>query len=315
MSNESKTQADVAVPPIAPVLRTSGLTKRYGKARGIEDLDLEVAQGEIFGFLGPNGSGKTTTIRLLLDLLHPTRGRAELFGLDSGRDSLAIRRRLGYLPGDVALYEDMTAKELLDLVARIRSVDCEKNQRSLAERLGMDLRARIRACSKGTKQKIAIIQALMHDPELLILDEPTLGLDPLVQREFYQILLEQKAAGRTVFLSSHILTEVERVCDRVGIIREGRLVDVEHVSDLKRKKVRKMELVLARSVTDADVAQLKMEGVELVGRHGNRMELAVHGNIERLLSILSAMPVEDLVFPEATLEDTFMEFYGDRRKH
>ncbi|MEW6033918.1 MAG: ABC transporter ATP-binding protein [Chloroflexota bacterium] len=294
-----------------PVIRTLGLTKYYGKTRGIEDLNLEVRPGEIFGFLGPNGSGKTTTIRLLLDLLYPTRGCAEIFGLDTRRDSLAIRRRLGYLPGDVSLYGDMTVNELLTLATRVRKVDCERRKVLLAERLGLNPNVRIRACSKGMKQKAAIILALMHDPELLILDEPTLGLDPLVQREFYQTLLEEKAAGKAVFLSSHILTEVERVCDRVGIVREGRLVDVEQVPDLKRKKVRRMELVLAHEI-NAD--QLRIEGVEVLQQQGARVELAVHGHVDKLMKKLAELPVEDIVFPEATLEDTFMKFYSESKK-
>jgi ABC-2 type transport system ATP-binding protein len=229
------------------VIETTGLTKHYGKSRGIQDLNLAVTAGEIFGYLGPNGAGKTTTIRLLLDLLHPGRGQARIFGLDSHRGSMQIRRRLGYIPGEVVFYDGMTGQEYLSLMASFRPHD-SRRQKELQDRLGLDLKKKTRAYSKGMKQKLAIIQAFMHDPELLILDEPTLGLDPLVQRQFYESLLEEKGRGKTVFLSSHILTEVERVCDRIGIVRSGELVDVETVAGLKRKKIRRMHILMERDI-------------------------------------------------------------------
>lgn len=291
-------------------IRTFGLTKYYGAQRGIEDLDLEVRQGEIFGFLGPNGAGKTTTIRLLLDLLRPTRGRAEVFGLDATRDSVEVRRRIGYIAGDVAFFDSMKGRELLSLLNGIRRIKPRVTE--LAERLDLNLDRPIRAYSTGMKQKLAILQALSHDPDLLILDEPTAGLDPLMQQEFHGILQEEKQRGKTIFLSSHLLHEVERVCDRIGIVRDGFLVDVEEVLDLKRKKVRKLELTLTREVQPAD---LPPNGVDVLRIEGRRVEMAVHGDLHELLSHLATLPIEDFVFPEATLEETFMRFYGDQRRH
>ena len=287
------------------VIRTYGLTKFYGTHRGIESLDLEVYGGEIFGFLGPNGSGKTTTIRLLLDLLRPTRGRAEVFGLDSRRDSLEIRQRIGYISGDVAFFESLKGRELIELLDGFHRNSSRVAE--IAERLELDLDRRIRAYSRGMKQKLAIVQALSHDPDLLILDEPSTGLDPLMQQRFYHILTEEKQRGKTVFLSSHLLHEVERVCDRIGIVREGVLVDVEDVADLKRKKVRTLEIVLTRDVRPED---LPASGVDVLSIAGRRVELAVHGNLRELLVHLAGLPIEDFVFPEATLEETFMRFYA-----
>lgn len=293
------------------VIRTFNLTKYYGKVRGIEDLNLEIKQGEIFGFLGPNGAGKTTTIRLLMDFIRPTRGRAEIFGMDTRAHSYEIRKWIGNIPGDVFLYEDLTGEEFLNLMASFHANGDARIRQKLAERLEVDLRRKMRGYSRGMKQKIAIIQATMNDPKLLILDEPTSGLDPLMQREFYQILLEEKARGKTIFLSSHILPEVERVCDRVGIVRDGHLVDVEEISELKRKKVRKMEIIFAREI---QVGELKLDGVEVLRHDARRVELAVHGHVDSLIKTLAALPVEDVVFPEATLEDTFMKFYGEGGK-
>ncbi len=287
-------------------ITTSNLTKYYGRVRGIDSVNLEVLQGEVFGFLGPNGAGKTTTIRILLDMIRPTRGSAQVFGLDVRRDSVQIRRRLGNLPGDVALYDALKGGEVLKLLGSFRGPAGTGRVTELAGRLSLDLSRTVRAYSHGMKQKLAIIQAFMHDPELLILDEPTLGLDPLMQREFYNLVLEEKARGKTVFLSSHILPEVERVCDRVGIIREGRLVAVEEVESLKRKKRRKMDLVLRE---DPSEAMLHIPGTQLVRRDGRRLEYLVSGDVQALLKEVSTLPVQDIVFPEPTLEEAFMEFY------
>ncbi len=292
------------------VIKTYGLTKYYGKIRGIQDLDLEVVKGEVFGFLGPNGAGKTTTIRLLLDLIRPTRGQAEVFGLDSHRNSLEIRRRVGYIPGDVVLYDGMTGSDYLALMGSFHQGENGHRLKELQERLELDLSRQTRAYSKGMKQKLAIIQAFMNDPELLILDEPTLGLDPLMQHLFYDLLLNEKKRGKTVFLSSHIIPEVERVCDRVGIVRNGHLAAVEQVADLKLKKVRRMELHLSRELPPEEI---RLEGVEILSIKGKQIELRVSGNIPRLLEQLCQLPIEDMAFPEASLEDTFMEFYGEEQ--
>ena len=290
------------------IIRTFGLTKYYGRVRGVENLDLEIKSGEIFGFLGPNGAGKTTTIRILLDLIRPTQGRAEVFGLDVKTHSVEIRKRLGNLPGDVSLYENLSGDEFLDLINRLHRNHSGKRKKELAERLDMDLSRKIRTYSKGMKQKVAIIQSMMNDPELLILDEPTSGLDPLVQREFYDLLNEEKEQGKTVFLSSHILPEVERVCDRVGILRDGLLVDIETIEDLKTKRVRKLELMLKEEVQED---RLNMPGTKLLRYEKKRVELEVYVPVGELIPRLAELPLEDMVFPEPTLEDTFMKFYGE----
>ena len=290
------------------VIQTYGLTKYYSKVRGVENLDLEVKPGEIFGFLGPNGAGKTTTIRLLLDLIRPTQGRAEIFGLDVRTHSLEIRQRLGNLPGDVSLYENLSGEEFLALIEKLHHNRSAKRKDELAERLDIDLSRKIRTYSKGMKQKVAIIQALMNDPELLMLDEPTSGLDPLVQREFYNLLKEEKERGKTVFLSSHILPEVERVCDRVGILRDGLLVDVENIDALKTKRVRKLELTLREEVPEE---RLKIPGTKLLYYRKQHVELEVYVHIGELMPKLAELPLEDIVFPEASLEDTFMKLYSE----
>lgn len=290
------------------VIRTYGLTKYYGEIRGVENLDLEINAGEIFGFLGPNGAGKTTTIRILLDLIRPTQGRAEIFGMDVRTHSLEIRQRLGNLPGDVALYENLTGEAFLELIGRLHHNHNGKRKDELAERLKIDLSRQIRTYSKGMKQKVAIIQALMNDPELLILDEPTSGLDPLMQREFYDLLKEEKQRGKTVFLSSHILPEVERVCDRAGILRDGLLVDIENIDDLKSKRVRRMELILKEDVPGE---RLRMPGTRLLNYHDRRAELEVFVHIGELIPRLAELPLDDIVLPEPDLEDTFMRFYRE----
>jgi ABC-2 type transport system ATP-binding protein len=292
------------------VIKTFGLTKYYDKTRGIEDLNLEIAQGEIFGFLGPNGAGKTTTIRLLLNLIRSTRGNAQIFGLDTRQNYLEIHQRLGYVPGDVVLYDGMTGSEFLSLMGSFHKGHNGQRLHQLQQRFELDLSRQTQTYSKGMKQKLVIIQALMNDPELLILDEPTLGLDPLMQRQFYELLLEEKKRGKTIILSSHILPEVERVCDRIGIVRNGHLVDIELVADLKHKKVRRMHLVLSREMTKDE---LKLERAAIISIKGKHVELKVHDEIPSLLKQLCQLPLEDMSFPEASLEDTFMEFYDEEQ--
>jgi ABC-2 type transport system ATP-binding protein len=292
------------------VIKTFGLTKYYDKTRGIEDLNLEIAQGEIFGFLGPNGAGKTTTIRLLLNLIRSTRGNAQIFGLDTRQNYLEIHQRLGYVPGDVVLYDGMTGSEFLSLMGSFHKGHNGQRLHQLQQRFELDLSRQTQTYSKGMKQKLVIIQALMNDPELLIMDEPTLGLDPLMQRQFYELLLEEKKRGKTIILSSHILPEVERVCDRIGIVRNGHLVDIELVADLKHKKVRRMHLVLSREMTKDE---LKLERAAIISIKGKHVELKVHDEIPSLLKQLCQLPLEDMSFPEASLEDTFMEFYDEEQ--
>jgi ABC-2 type transport system ATP-binding protein len=288
-------------------IETERLTKYYGKTRGIEDLDLTVEKGEVFGYLGPNGAGKTTTIRLLLGLIFPTSGRASLFGLDTVSESYQIRKLLGYIPGDVHLYAKLTGRELVEYFARFRPDRPPALLDELVRRLDLDLGPRIKEYSHGTKQKLALVLAFMHDPELLILDEPTLGLDPLVQQEFYQITKEFKERGKTVFLSSHVLPEVERVCDRVGIIKGGHLVAVESVEGLRSKKVRHLEVTFDEPV---DPQIFQFPGVALVSGNRQSFRLRVTGEIDPVVKAIARFKVKDLVFAHATLEEVFLEFYG-----
>jgi ABC-2 type transport system ATP-binding protein len=233
---------------VGDAIRTEGLTKDYGRTRGIAELDLAVRPGQVFGFLGPNGAGKTTTIRLLVDLIRPTSGRAEVLGMDTRTHSVEIRRRVGYLSGELALYENLTGRELLDYIANLRGLGDRRLAGELCQRLDLDPAHHVHDLSRGNKQKLGLVLALMHRPELLILDEPTSGLDPLVQQEFHRIVRQATSEGRTVFLSSHVLSEVERMADQVGIIRDGRLVDLLQVNDLKTHALRRFELDFARPV-------------------------------------------------------------------
>jgi ABC-2 type transport system ATP-binding protein len=291
------------------VIVTRDLAKFYGKTTGVRDLNLDVHEGEIFGFLGPNGAGKTTTIRVLLNLIRPSSGSASVFGLDSHTDYVAIHRRLGYIPGDAAFYNGMTGGEFIDLMGSFRGKKNKKRLNELLERFELDLHRQTNAYSRGMKQKLALLQAFMSDPELLILDEPTLGLDPLMQHSFNDLLIEERERGKTIFLSSHLLPEVERVCDRVGIIRTGELVAVEEVDNLKRKRVRHIDLFLSRELT---AEELRIPGTEVLEINGKTVRLKFSGKTPELLQQLCGLPLEDVVFPEASLEDTFMEYYGEQ---
>lgn len=290
------------------IIQTHNLTKSYGKARGIVDLDLTVNAGEVFGYLGPNGAGKTTTIRTLLGYLKPTSGQATVFGLDSSQYAVQIRRRLGNLPGELALYPNMTGEQLLRYMANLRGgVDWHYVNR-LAERLDADLSRQVRAYSHGNKQKIGLLQAFMHRPELLILDEPTTGLDPLVQQAFYEMVDEAHENGQTVFLSSHILPEVERVCDRVGIIRQGRLVAVENIADLKSRALRRLELVFDGPVPVNAFENLP--GVQDVSVDDGRMRCTVVGSLDALVKAAAQYTVTNIRSEEPSLEEIFLNFYA-----
>ena len=292
-----------------PIIMTRDLTKFYGKSLGVEGLNLEVQVGEVFGFLGPNGAGKTTTIRLLLDFLRPTRGRAKILGWDSRRGSLEIHRRVGYLPGELALYEHMTGRELLAYFANLRGHVDWTYVLGLADRFDFDLDRRIGQLSRGNKQKLGIVQAFMHEPELLILDEPTMGLDPLMQQEFYRLIGEVQVRGHTVFLSSHILPEVERICQRVGVIRSGRLVAVESVEVLKKRALRLLEIHFARPVPPEPFASLP--GVVETWRENNVIRVKIKGPVDPVIKAAAQFPVVDVVSHEASLEEIFLHYYGD----
>ena len=292
----------------ATVIRCDKLTKYYGKSRGVEDLTFEVRPGQVYGFLGPNGAGKTTTIRCLLSMLRPNHGKAYLFDQEVGVDGRELRRRIGYVPGDVSLFEKQTGRWTLDYIAGLRGGPGTA-EAEICERLEFDPTRRIRELSKGNKQKLALVVALMHEPELLILDEPTSGLDPLNQQVVFDILEERVAEGATVFLSSHILPEVERVCERVAIIRDGRVVAEESVDDLLSKAIRTVHVTYAEPVPDGFVDSLRgVASVERLGDSGLRATVSEDIG-DTLLGIL-ARPVADITVEHASLEEVFLQYYG-----
>lgn len=290
------------------VIETDELTKRYGRARGIEDVSMRVEAGEVFGFLGPNGAGKTTTIRTLLDLLHPTSGRARLFGLDSHDDRLAVHARLGNLPGDFAYDERLTGSEILTFFAEVRGMDGLGRAGALAERFQADLDRPLGSLSRGNRQKIGLIQAAFHDPELLLLDEPTTGLDPLMQEEFLAFLGDERERGRTVFLSSHDLDEVERICDRVGIIRDGRLVAVEKVAEITHRAYRRVELEFAAPVDPGEFARIP--GVRDLHADGTRLTFRASGDLDPVIKAAARHTVTDIELIHPTLEEVFLTYYA-----
>jgi ABC-2 type transport system ATP-binding protein len=290
-----------------PVIETDQLTKFYGSALGIEDVTIAVDAGEVFGFLGPNGAGKTTTIRTLLDLLHPTRGRASVFGLDSRRDSVAIRSRLGNLPGDFGFGATVTGRAAVSLLARLRGMAGPGRAEALAKRFRADLDRPLGQLSRGNRQKVGLILATFHEPELLILDEPTSGLDPLMQEEFLALVEEERERGCTVFLSSHELDEVQRVCDRVGIVRGGRLIAVERISDLLGKARRKVSLKLAGP---AELDELRsLPGVSDLEVAGSQASFRVSGDLDPMIKALARHHVSDLELTHPTLEEIFLTYY------
>jgi len=289
------------------VIQTQQLTKYYGSHRGIVEVDLDVQEGEAFGFLGPNGAGKTTMIRTLLDHIRPTSGRATIFGIGTSDDPVAIHRRLGYLPGEFALYDKLTGGQTLDYFANLRGSVDRRYQQDLVARLDVDPSRRFREYSKGNKQKIGLIIALQHRPDLLMLDEPTSGLDPLIQQEFFSVIREAKEEGRTIFMSSHILSEVERTCDRVAIIRDGRLTKVDRVSALRDMAHHQVELRFAGPAPRADFEGLP--GVsDLVSEDGT-LRMRVNGAITPVVKAAARYELLDFVSREPTLEETFLAEY------
>ncbi len=291
------------------VIHTSGLTKYYGKQRGMVDISLDVRRGEVFGYLGPNGAGKTTTIRTLLNLIRPTRGIATIFGMDIQRKGLEVRRHTGYLPGELKLYDNLTGAEMLRYLGHLSGGVDWAHVEALASRLDCDLLLPIRSLSHGNRQKIGLIQAFMNTPDLLILDEPTIGLDPLMQQEFYRLVSETKAQGRTVFLSSHIMPEVERVCDRVAIIREGRLVTVEDIDNLKARAIRRLEIHFAGPVSQEEFTEIS--GVKDVRVHDSVLTCTVVGELDALVKAASQARVVNIISHEPSLEEIFLDYYNE----
>ncbi|GAA1853678.1 ABC transporter ATP-binding protein [Asanoa iriomotensis] len=288
-------------------VRAEELTKFYGSRRGIEGLDLEVRSGEVMGFLGPNGAGKTTTIRLLLDFLRPTRGRATVLGMNPRRDKELLHQRIGYLPGELSFPGRESAADLLRFFAAARGGVGWARVTALAERLELDLSRPVRAMSKGNKQKVGLVQAFMHEPALLVLDEPTSGLDPLMQQEFLAMVREARAAGQTVFMSSHVLAEVQQVADRVAIVRDGRLAAVERVESLGRRAVRVVEIHFDDPVTVDEFTGLP--GVSDVVVEGPVLRCTVDGRLSPLVKAAARHEVVDLLSAEPDLEETFLSYY------
>ena len=291
------------------IIQTEKLTKYYGPHRGIVEVDLAVNEGEVFGFLGPNGAGKTTTIRTILDLIRPTSGRALVFGIESSADPVAIHRRVGYIPGEFALYDRLTGGQTIEYFANLRGGVDRAYQRELVTRFDLDPTRKFKEYSKGNKQKVGLIVALQHRPELLILDEPTAGLDPLVQQTFFEVIREAKSNGRTVFLSSHILSEVEKTCDRVAIIRDGRIVRLDRVEALRDLAHHQVELRFTGPVPAGDFEGLP--GVSDVSITDQTLRLRVSGSITPVVRAAARYELVDFVSREPSLEETFLAEYSD----
>jgi beta-exotoxin I transport system ATP-binding protein len=294
----------------APAIRTANLTKDFGGGHGVFELDLEVRRGEILGFLGPNGAGKSTTMRMLLDLIEPTAGSATLLGLDSHRDALSIHARVGYLPGDFELYPRLTGEAVLEYFARLRGGVDARVRDELADRFGAQLDRPIRELSTGNRQKIGLIGAMMHEPELLILDEPIAGLDPLVQQAFHGALLEASAAGRTVLLSSHTLSEVERVAERVAMIRRGKLVVVDSLENLRAIAVQRLEIDFAGDPPTPESLEA-LPAVRSATLEGGHMVVAFEGSPDALIKAIARYEVRALRSRDDDLEEIFLRYYRD----
>ena len=287
------------------IIDVKNLTKTYKKNRGIVNLTFSVEEGEIFGFIGPNGAGKSTTIRTLLNFLYPTSGSATIFGKDIVKQSKEIRQNVGYLPSEVHFYDDMKVIDLLKYSAGFYKKFNQKRMKELAERLDLDLHKKIEDLSFGNRKKVGIVQALLHEPKLLILDEPTGGLDPLMQNTFFEILTEEREKGTTIIFSSHILSEVQKMCDRVAIIKEGELVKVETIENLTKNNLKNITITFEQ----ANAIDFDLEGIVKKEINGSEMTLLYSGDIKTLLNQLNTMPVQDLLIEEPSLEEVFIHYY------
>ena len=289
------------------VIEIKNLTKMYGDHVGVKDLCLTVRKGEIMGFLGPNGAGKTTTIRSCLALLAKTEGEITIFGLDSHRDAVAIRKKTGYLPGDFGLISSVKVSSYLKYLLSLRGCESTEKMMSLAKRLELDLNRKTNELSKGNKLKVGIIQSLMGDPDLIIMDEPTSGLDPLMKQEFYRILREEKKQGKTVFMSSHILADVERVCDRVAIIRKGQVKVVEEIQALQEKTGKVLEVEFGDPFT---IDEFKLEGVSEIRQDNGRITLTIHENLDGVIEAVSKHRILNMNLKTYSLEQLFLKYYA-----
>ena len=303
------------------VIEIRGLSKTYGsgakQVAALSNLNLSVTRGEIFGYLGPNGAGKTTTIRLLLDLIRPSNGAAKIFGMDIRDDSVEIHRRVGFLPGELSLWEGRTGDQIIHYIASVRgdTRGIVKHADELAERLQLDTSKRVRDLSSGNKRKLGLVVAMMHAPELLILDEPTNGLDPLVQQTFHEIMGEYRDKGKTVFLSSHILSEVQAICDRVGILRDGDLKAVETVERLTQVEFHYVEVQFRDAIPDGLSAQIQsMTDISNISTNGTKLRVRLSGDIDPLLRVISGGYVEMLHVDEPSLEDIFLAYYSSDKE-
>lgn len=289
------------------IIETQGFTKYYGRSRGIVDLHLEITAGEIFGFIGPNGAGKSTTIRTLLAFIHPTRGTARIFGRDCFKDSAIIKRDIGYLPAEVHYYDEMRVRDLLSYSASFYRKNCQARSEELCSLFELDPSRKIEDLSFGNKKKVAIVQALQHQPVLLILDEPTGGLDPLMQSRFFEVLRDERQKGTTIFFSSHILSEVQKLCDRVALIKEGRIIRVDQVNKLRSAKYKKIKIEFENE-TEARRFNL-LQGITELDRQGRFLEFLYAGDVNDFIHNLAERDTENLWIEEPSLEQVFMNYY------
>ncbi len=293
------------------IIELEGLTKRYGKARGIEDVSFHVEEGEIFGFIGPNGAGKSTTIRTMLSLIYPTSGTVKIFGKDAIAESHEVAKQIGYLPSEVFYYDNMKVMDLLKYSESFYKKDCGERIKSLAARLNLDLNKKIDDLSYGNKKKVGIVQGLLHSPKLIILDEPTGGLDPLMQQTFFELLREENQKGATILFSSHILSEVQRMCDRVAIIKEGKIVQVEKISSLKENTYKKIKVELK---TPVDKAIFNLPGVQKLEVDGTHVHFVYNGSVNPVIQLVSKLELVNIWVEDPDLEEIFMHFYEDGPK-
>ncbi|MEI8199472.1 MAG: ABC transporter ATP-binding protein [Eubacteriales bacterium] len=288
------------------VVEVNELYKYYGKARGILDVSFVIPQGMIFGFIGPNGAGKSTTIRVLLSLIHPNAGQAKVFGMDCISEGNKIRQNIGYIPADVNFYDEMKVMEFLKYSSKFFRKDCRAAIIRLCEQLDVETDKKIRALSSGNKKKVAIVQALLHEPELLILDEPTAGLDPLMQNRLYDLLREENRKGTTIFFSSHVLSEVQKMCDSVAIIKEGRILKVESVESLRGNQYKTIRIEFRN---EADAIGFQMPGTAGISRRDKQVEFIIDGNISQVNRTIAKYDIENLWMDDPSLEDIFLHFY------
>ena len=293
------------------VIDIENLTKYYGKSRGIIDINLKVKQGEIFGFIGPNGAGKSTTIRTLLNFIFPTKGKATVLGWDVVKDSKLIKREIGYLPSEVNYYEDMKVNELFKYSASFYKIDCSERIKELVDIFEIDINKRIDSLSLGNKKKIGIAQALLHEPKLLILDEPTSGLDPLMQKNFFEVIKKENDKGITIFFSSHNLNEVQRLCNRVAIIKEGKILKVEEIEKIRGNQLKKVKLIFKNNI---DAENFSLPEIIHSNNKNGVYEFIFNGNVNGVVKALAKYELENLWMEEPTLEEAFMQYYEKEEK-